>query len=287
MLVLAAAVPARAQDAPPDTTSAWQASLVGKLAASQAGYRNWQEGGINTVAFTVSTSGEASRTVGAWAQNHEGRLAFGLIGQEFDQKAFSFRKADDVIRFSSSLQYDGEGFFSTFNPTVAATARTQFAEGFNYDEDPLGLDRPLPAKVSDFLSPGTFTQAIGLTYQPAEWFKQRVGVGVKETVVLIDRLRPLYGVDPDQSVRLEAGLEARTEVDRVIMENVRLQSALALFAAFNQPDQPDALWENVVTMQVNRYLSVGLEFVTLYDQDISRRAQIKEVLTLGVSVALL
>lgn len=273
-----------AQEAvPSDSLRAWNVEVLGKLAASQAGYQNWQEGGINTLAFTVSTAARAKRTTGAWQQSYQGRLAFGQVKQD----TLDFRKADDVIRLAASLQYNGEGFFATFNPTVAAEVRTQFAKGFNYDKDPLGQGRTPPVLVSAFLAPGTFTESIGLTYDPNDWFTQRIGLGIKETVVRLEQLRPLYGLDLDQTVRVEAGLESFTEIERELFENVSLRSALGLFAAFNQADQPDALWENLLVMEINQYLSVNFEFVTLYDRDISTEAQFKEVLSLGVSVTLL
>jgi hypothetical protein len=275
--------PAGAQEAPPDSAGGWDTSLIGKLSASQAGYQNWQEGGLNTLAFTVGTSGTAARTTGRWEQTYEGRLAFGLIKQD----TLDVRKADDIIRLGAALKYIGDGFFRTFKPTVAMTVRTQFASGFNYDKDPFGEGADPPVKVSEFLSPGVFTQSLGLTYEPAPWFKQRLGVSAKETVVLVERLRMLYGVDPADPVRYELGMESISEMDREIIENVRWQSKLGLFAAFNQADVPDLLWENLVAMSVNRYLSVNFEFVALYDRDISDAVQLKEVLSLGVSVTLL
>ncbi len=283
VLALLFGTPAAAQQAPADTAAAWKTSLIGKLSASQAGYENWAEGGVNTLAFTVSLGGKASRATGRWKQTYQGRLAFGQIKQD----TLAFRKADDVIRLAAAWQYAGKGFFKTFNPTLGAEVRTQFAPGFNFDKDPLERGRTPPVKVSAFLSPGTFNQSLGLTYTPVEWFTQRVGFGAKETLVLIERFRPLYGLDPDRSVRFEAGLEARTEIDKEILENVTFKSTLGLFAAFNKPDLPDALWENLIVMQVNEYLSVNFEFVTLFDRDISERAQFKEVLSLGVSLTLL
>ena len=70
-------------------------------------------------------------------------------------------------------------------------ARTQFTAGFNFEKNPLGDVRTPPVKVSDFMSPGTFTQSIGMTYQAKPWISQRVGIGGKETVVMIEKLRPL------------------------------------------------------------------------------------------------
>lgn len=283
--------PATAQEdeVPLDT---WLLDAVGKLSFSQAAYSNWREGGLNTLAFTTGIDAKARRRSSMWEQVHEVRLAYGLIRQD----TLDFRKADDIIRLASQLQYQGNGFFETFNPTLAARVRTQFAPGYSYDEVPSALpgadERTTPVKVSDFLAPAMLTQSLGLTYEADAWFTQRIGVGLKETVVLIERFRPLfYGPDSeqlDQPLRFEAGLESQTEVDREIFENVRLKSALGLFYAYNQLEEPpDLLWENLVTMGVNNWLSVNLEVTTLYDQNIDDQPQLKETLSIGISYVLL
>lgn len=282
--------PAAGTPAEADTLGAWDLTLSSKLSASQAAYSNWTEGGISTVALTTGISGKANRTTRRWEQTYDLRLAFGFIKQD----TLDVRKADDVIRLSAALQYEGEGFFQRFNPTVAAEARTQFADGFNYDKVPPKLDPDqgpgpsLPVKVSDFMSPGVFTQTIGLTYDPRPWFTQRFGLSAKQTAVTIQRLRPVYGLRPSRPVRVEAGLASTTEVDRLIFENVRLKSTLSLFAAFNETDQlPDATFENIITMQVNQWLGVDFELTTLYDRDISSELQVKEILSVGFTFVLI
>ncbi|MFQ5570771.1 MAG: DUF3078 domain-containing protein [Rhodothermales bacterium] len=284
-LLTAAAPLLKAQDTAPDSVEApiWTTEVTGQFSASQAGFQNWQEGGINTLALSTGINGKATRVSNAWEQTHETRLAFGLVKQD----TLDVRKAEDLVQILSSFRYKGSGFFERFHPTFAAGLRTQFAEGFNYDKDPFGKGRALPVKVSAFFAPATLTQSIGLTYQPAAWFTQRIGIGAKETVVTIERFRVLYGVDPEDAVRFEAGLEAFTEVNKELVENVIYKSKLSLFAAFNQPEKPDLLWENLVTMKVNRWLNVTFEFVSLFDRDISEDVQLKEVLSLGVSFILL
>ena len=59
-----------------------------------------------------------------------------------------------------------------------------------------------------------------MTYQAKPWISQRVGIGGKETVVMIEKLRPLYKMSPDKSIRLEVGLEAFTDFDKEIFKNV-------------------------------------------------------------------
>jgi hypothetical protein len=138
--------------------------------------------------------------------------------------------------------------------------------------------------VSDFFAPAVFTQSLGLTYTTGWGFKQRFGAAAKETVILIRELRELYGQPADEEVRFQLGLESLTDLDREIFQNVRLKSALRLFAAFNQEELPDILWENLVEMRVNSWLSTDIEFVTLFDRDVSDALQVKEALSIGLSV---
>lgn len=286
LIVAAGAADVRAQAVAEDTlapASPWTLDLVNKLSASQAGYRDWTKGGVNTLAFTSVLDGKATRKGILWEQNHDVRLAYGLVKQD----TLEFRKADDQIRFNSSLQYRGSGLMHHLNPTIAAQINTQFDAGYNYKKNPFGDGRQPPVKVSDFFSPATFSQSIGLTYDPNEWFTVRAGVGAKETVVVIERFRTLYGMSPDRLVKVEVGLESRTTIDRELAENIRLQSTLGLFAAFNKPDLPDLMWENTLAMKVNSWLGVNFEFVMLYDRDISRALQMKEVLSLGITIVMI
>lgn len=283
-LVLLAAVlgthSSLAQDA--DTT-AWEKNLIGNASLTQVGFQNWSEGGVNSLAISTGIDGTFSRISGPWEQTHEARLAYGVVKQD----TLDFRKAEDLILLKSAFTYRGEGFFQRFNPIIAATLRTQFYEGLNFDKDPTGAGRELPVKVSDFFSPATLTQSIGLSYRPSPWFSQRLGLAAKETIVMIERLRPLYAVDTDKTARIEGGVEAVSRINKEIATNVRYKSSLSVFAAFNQADKPDIIWENLVAMKVNSWLNVNFEFVALWDRDINREIQLKEVFAVGFSYILL
>lgn len=273
--------PACAQETVSDTaqTNGWTTDLTAKLSTSQSAFNNWSEGGLNTLALTSTIDGKAVRETNRWEQTYAMRLSLGLVQQD----TLDVRKSTDLIRLNASLQYKGRGFFQVLNPTIAGELRTQFAPGFNYDKDPFELGREPPVKISDFFSPARVSQSLGLTYEPDSWFSQRLSVAGKQTVVLVKRLRPLYDVQTDRTMRLEAGAEAVTSIDREIFEDIRLQSDLTLFQALVPVENPDVFWENVVTMQVNSWLSVDLEFVAIYDANIIDAVQLKEVLSLGVS----
>lgn len=274
--------PGVAQDVAPESTltaPVWSTDLVGRFSATQAGYSNWAKGGVNTLAFSTGLNGRLDRTSATWQQKHEMKLSFGLVKQD----TLEFRKADDEISTNSSVQYRGNGLFRLFNPTIAIQTRTQFAHGYNYKKNPFDDGREPPVRVSGFLSPAVLTQSLGLTYDPTDWFTQRLGVGSKQTIVLIPRFRPLYGVPERGPALVEIGFESRTHVEREIAENVLLKSTLGLFAAFNKPDMPDLSWQNLIAMKVNSWLSVNIELEALYDRDISNALQIKEVVSVGVT----
>lgn len=279
-LLLLAATSAHAQDTSRDSTAT---TLSASLAGSQAQFTNWQQGGLNAIALTAGLTGEHERFDDRWEQSYDLNMSIGVVKQD----TLALRKSNDLIRLEAALRYRGDGFFRTFEPTIATTFRSQFAPGFNFDRDPLKGGRTPPVKVSDFLAPGIFAQSIGLTYDQGTWLKQRFGLGAKQTVVTITRLRPLYNMELDDEVRVEGGLESRTDVNRELIPNVRYKSSLGLFAAFNQPDMPDVTWDNILTIKANEWLTTKLEVVVLLDRDVDPGAQVKQVLSVGVLVSLI
>ncbi|MDA1028160.1 MAG: DUF3078 domain-containing protein [Bacteroidetes bacterium] len=272
-----------AQTAPDSTKGLWKSEVIGRLAGSQVGFQNWAEGGVNTLAFSVGIDGNTEVDRGGWQQKLDAKLRFGLVKQD----TLQFRKAEDLIRLSATFNYNGAGFLDKLHPTAAIQARTQFASGFNFEKNPFGDGRRPPVKVSAFLAPATITQSVGMTYQARPWISQRFGIAGKETIVTIAELRPLYNVDPDKSVRYELGIEAFTDFNKELFKNVFIKSTLGLFAAFNTPESPDLIWENVVNMKVNSWLQVNFEWSVLYDKDVSDQAQLKEVLSVGLSYHIL
>lgn len=271
---------------------AWEYNATANLNGSQAAFKDWEEGaGSNSLAFAAGLSGEATKKTGRWLQQHELQLGFGILNQEGQR----LRKSEDQIAFNTSLRYQGEGFFKLFNPTLAGTFRTQFAKGFDYDSNPFEgevdddrLDRTTPVQSSEFLSPAFITESLGLTYEPLSALTIRFGAASKQTVVREEDFRVLYGVDSDQVAEVEGGAELAIGFDRNLTENIRYRSQFNGFYSINQTeDPPDARWRNTLNLKVNDWLSTDLQFVALFDKDITNQIQLKETLSVGVSFTLL
>lgn len=273
-----------------DTADAeWDSEVISKISASQAAYKDWQEGGLNSLAVTASLDGATERLGNRWAQAYDMKLALGYIDQEEQET----RKSEDRIRLQANLQYEGDGFFKLFSPTVAADLRTQFASGFNYSENPYSENHPRageepPVETSAFFAPGTLTQSLGLTYNPVEQLSLRLGIASKQTIVTEADFRVLYGVDENNMVRAEAGGQFAAALDQRLSENIRYRSQLDAFFAANQLNNPpDVIWENVINMRVNDWITTDLQFVALFDEDTSSALQLKEVISVGVSFTIL
>lgn len=280
--------PCAAQEA--DTLTAadgWRSTLTAALAGNQAAFSNWQEGGVDALAATATADGTFDRVVGRVLTSQRVQLAFGVLRQD----TLDVRKATDLARYRVRAELRSP---CRFSPVASFTARSQFAPGFDYSPDE--SDYPsltvVPGealKVSDALSPLVLTQSAGVAYRPGAGVVVRTGLGLKETVVSIRRLRPVHGNAIDQVARVEAGLDAEVTLERDLMENVRLRSRLFSFQGFGQigGDAPDVLLENTLTLKVNDLLNVTVDAAAVYDADVSDDVQIREVLAVGVAFDLL
>ncbi|CAN5629931.1 hypothetical protein BH23BAC4_BH23BAC4_12970 [soil metagenome] len=280
-----------AEEEPLTEVDGWRSHLSTTLQGSQAHYANWQAGGVNTLAVTLGADGRFERVRGRFLHRHESRLAYGQIRQD----TLGFRKATDLIRYGYELVTNGD---LRWRPTLALTARTQFTAGFDYDPTPSDYDfddpgfvAPLPGqpfKISDFLAPGVFTQSIGLGYNTGQGFRTRFGIGLKETVVAIPRLRLIHGNAADQAVRVELGLDALADFRRQLTDALELHSRLTGFYGLGTLDTPpDMAFENRLILSIAPLLNANLEVAMLFDRDVSRRLQVKEVLSVGLVYTLM
>lgn len=277
----------------PDSADSFEYELAGQISGTQAAFKDWQEGGLNSLSFTTGLSGTAKQQTGRWTQRYDLRLAFGLLTTEADEENEPIRKTEDQIRVEANLRYEGNDFLRRFEPTISGRLRTQFAKGFAYTENPFPSDNPVsgqdpPVQTSEFFAPAFLTQTLGLTYSPQEWYTLRFSAASKQTVVRDRQLGVLYDIDPSERSRVEVGAELAGSIDREIASNIRYQSNATVFLSVGQIENPpDVLWENYLTMRVNSWLTTNFEVTALFDRNISNAIQLKEVLSLGVTIDLI
>jgi hypothetical protein len=253
----------------------WKHTLVSGLTLTQIAYTDWAQGGDNALAYAMGIEGKAVseelRT--NWATSYKFAFGQARLGGK------GLRKTEDKIDLESVLTYK---LGTNINPYTAATFKSQFTEGFKYDDTSR-------VRVSHFLDPAYMTQSVGVGYQPVIEFKTRLGLALRETFA--DRFAAVYSDDPStpeiETVKIEGGLESVSELESKFAEDMLLKSKLELFAPFKALDVIVVRMDNTLVASVNEFINVQLNVQLINERSITPRTQIKETLALGITYTLL
>ncbi len=258
---------------PAGTTHVWRHDILGTLNLTQASFSNWQQGGQNSLAWRVQLNTQSTYDSPTLNWTTTGKFEIGFTKVEGQ----GLRKSTDQINLKTVVTRT----LSALNPFFSLTMLTQFADGFQYDEAGVGT------QVSKFLDPGYFTESLGVRYAPTERFNTRLGASLKQTVTR-DFPAP-YADDPAtpqlEKVRFEGGVSSVTYLELALHENIAFTASLDLFSDLKALNRVDVFWENALVMKVSRLISVTVNADVLYDRDISRQAQVRQSLGIGVSYA--
>jgi len=274
-----------------DADTAWKSKYEASLGFSQTSFSNWSAGGENALSingmlniYKVYTKGKVS-----WS-NYLG-LAYGKNWQE---TAPRLRKTTDKINLLSKFgitawhNWDYAGLFEF---------KSQFDEGFNYPNDSV--------PISKFLAPGYFQFSLGLNYKPVDYFAVFISpIGARLTLVNDSKLTNTldengkligaYGVIGNTSTLWQVGSSVNVLFKKDIMKNVNLMSKLDLFSDYlHNPQNIVVSWENNILMKVNKYISLNLATMLIYDDNIlyvdkagdahGPRTQFRETFSIGLA----
>jgi len=277
-VLLCLAVNVCAQQAQPDTAKkpvyGWKKSLVAGLNLTQVSFKDWQQGGEDALAWTATLDGKAEddQPKTNWATSYKFAYGQTKLGDE------GIRKTDDKIDLETVLTYK---LGSIINPYVAATLKTQFAEGFDYTTEP-------KTAVSTFFDPAFLTQSVGFGYQPVPQVKTRLGLALRE-IITSDFTG--YADDPAtlaiEKTKTEGGMESVTNVDWKLAANLLLTAKLEMFAAFKHFDEVIVRSDNTLAAKVSKYVTVNLNVQLINEKRVTPRTQVKETIAIGLSYALL
>lgn len=261
---------------PAAPVSEWKHTLVTGLTVTQVSYTDWSQGGENALAYTLSVDGKSvmDETMTNWSNSYKFAYGQTRLGSK------GLRKTDDKIELESVLTYK---LGTAVNPYASATFKSQFDDGFKYDDA-----TNTKAKTSSALDPMYLTQAVGVGYQPITQVKTRLGAAVRE--VLSDAFS--YADDAATAAversRVEGGLESVTDIEVKIEENTMFTSKLEMFAPFNNIDVVVVRSDNTISSKVSKYVVVVFNVQLINDRNMgTAKTQIKEGLALGISYTFL
>lgn len=262
-----------AQDVAKKDTS-WKTSGFFGLNASQTALSNWQGGGQNNVAVNGILNAQAEYKKGKHTWLNKLDAQYGII-KPGDVKLF--RKNIDQLFALSKYNLDAWGKYWFY--VAQADFRSQLAPGYTYVGDSIAG----PAG-SDFTSPAYIQVALGLDYKPVKYFSATFApIAGKITWVNRQYLADAgaFGVEKakydtagkittqGKKVRYEFGGRVILKFKKDIFKNVNLDSYLDLFSNYgNNPQNIDVVFNNLVTLKINKYFTANIISQMVYDDDI-------------------
>ncbi len=244
-----------------DADTSWKSKYEISLGLSQTTFTNWAAGGENSLAVNGMLNIFKDYAKGKVSWNNYLGLAYGLSYMQ--QTDPSWRKINDKINLVSK-----GGIYAWKNWDYAAlfSFSSQFDKGYNY---------PNPDYISKFLAPGYFQFSLGLNYKPVDYFSVFISpIGARLTVVndtsLTNRPEGAYGVFGDNTTLWQVGGSVNAVFKKDIMKNVNFMSKLDLFSDYrHNPQNIIVGWENNIMMKVNKYISLNLATMLIYDDNIN------------------
>lgn len=275
LVALTGCLLASAQETKKDT-SYWKTSGFFGLNFSSTTLSDWQGGGQNNVAINgiINLEAKYKKDKQEWVNKFDGQLGFIRPGD-----ADKFRKNIDQI-FALS-KYNMNAFNKYWYYAAQVDYRTQFAPGYNYTGDV----RQEPA-VSDFNSPGYVQLALGLDFKPVNYFSATFAPAAgKMTFVNRQYLADAgaFGVEkavrdasdniitPGKKMRAEFGGRVILKFKKDLTKTMNLDSYLDLFSNYmHNPGNIDVVFNNLLTIKLNKYFTANVISQLVYDDDIIR-----------------
>ena len=188
-------------------------------------------------------------------------------------KAKKVKKTDDKIELFSKY---GREFSKNLYISSLLDFKTQMTPGYNYPNDSL--------IISDFMSPAYLYLAAGIDYKPFDFLTAFISpITGKFTFVYNQSLanNGAFGVEPaiydEHGNLLKKGKNSRSEIggyirlafDKEILTNVTLKSKIDLFSNYlYKPQNIDIDWELLISMKINKYITVSISTRLIYDDDV-------------------
>jgi Protein of unknown function (DUF3078) len=190
-----------------------------------------------------------------------------------------FRKTDDRIDFTSKY---GRQVSKKWYAAALVNFNSQALEGFDYSGP--------GTKISNFLAPGKLLVSLGMDYRPNENFSVFISPITTRWIFKKDNdffKQAKFGVDSAKRVNNEIGAYVTAKYTKAITKWATYTGRLDLFSNYKRnPQNVDVFFTNLLAMKFNKWLGTSISLDMIYDDDIIKKTQIKEILGIGLTVQL-
>ncbi len=268
------------------TANNWKRSLVVDLTTTQTGYSDsWVGGEAGSFNWVLNMNSSAEKQLSERFDFKSSlKVSFGQTKtQDAETKEWSPAvKSTDLIDFENVGKFTLGGYF---DPYVAFRVETQFYDG-------------QVESMKQYFSPLKLTESAGIARvffkKDKETLSSRLGVGLRQIMksVVVTDVEEFFVLD---TTLTDGGLESVTDAVFKLSERMTFTGKLTLYKAlfFSESDAVKGLesedywkavdvnWENIISAQVSKIITVNLYTQLLYDKQISKKGRFKETIAVG------
>ncbi|MCW3073329.1 MAG: hypothetical protein JWP69_398 [Flaviaesturariibacter sp.] len=278
----------------------WKNGGVLSIMGAQTGSRNWTVAPEKfSLTGIASLNLFANKTWGRSTWDNNADFAYGISNTQ----SSGIRKVDDKLDLYTRYSYALSKTSNMIGFGLVGNVRTQFSNGYDYSESPR-------RRISGFFAPAYLLISPGFHFKPVKNLTIAVGPaarwivvsnnpysynyqgGIKPDGEVEQTIASIYGVDPVETSRFEAGALISTTYKANVMKNVAYRGRLDLMSnALESAGNIDVYFTNSFTMSVNKWLKVTYNYDIVYDDDVkifganknSAATQMRSVLGVGLA----
>ncbi|HNX21477.1 MAG TPA: DUF3078 domain-containing protein [Bacteroidales bacterium] len=248
-----------------DTLKGWKTGGVFSITGAQTSLTNWSAGGENAISVNAffSVFANYKRGKGAWDNSLD--MGYGMMKQGLGND-IPFSKTDDKIDLLSKFGYKA---FRNWYYAALFNVKTQMTPGYKLPTDTV--------KISNFLAPAYIVGAIGMDFKPNNHLSMFIAPFTAKWTIVNDPILSAagaFGVEPGEIVKSEFGgyirfIYSKNDFKAPFLKNLSFTTKLDLYSNYlKDPQFIDVNWENLISMKVNKYITVSLIVHLIYDYDI-------------------
>ena len=259
-------------------SNGWKRSGTFILNLNQGALSNWVAGGENN---TLGINGILNYSINLRSGRHIWDNYFDMaLGFQNATSFDKYRKIDDRIDITSKYGYQ---LTEHWYASLLFNFNSQFLAGYDYSTTPI-------TKISNFLTPGKIILAPGMNYKTANRFSCFISPVAARWVLKVDEdffNVAKFGVDSAKKSNMEFGAYITAMYRADISKWATYTGRIDLYSNYKRnPQNVDLFMTNLLTMKFNKILATNLSLDLIYDDDVKKRLQIKEVLGIGLTVKL-
>lgn len=240
----------------------WTLGGDGNVGFTQTYLSNWKKGGSSamSILFVARTYANYSLDKIRWENSAELRNGWVKLPGEGDEKN-PIQKNDDKLKLTSRF---GLSAIKKWYYSTEVDFETQFFNGYKYPN----TDDP----ISAFMAPARLMFKVGLDYKPSKDFSLFVSPLTSKTVLVQDTMKidqTNFGIPRGKRAHWEPGLHTDLKFKKDFAGNITFETKYRMFINYLEPrDRFEMEWENLLSVQLNDFISLRAMFHTIYDTKI-------------------